>query len=146
MFGKKKRNKFNNHIDTLIGANTRIEGDINFTGGLRIDGHINGNVTAEDENHSTLVLSNAGQINGKIQVANVIINGIVNGPIVAEKYLELQSNAQIHGDVYYEVIEMHLGASVDGKMIRKDKEIQMNQATALISAPTDYKSKNKNNT
>ncbi len=143
MFGKKKRNKFNNHIDTLIGVNTQIKGDINFTGGLRIDGCISGNVIAEDEDHSTLVLSNAGQINGKVQVANVIINGIVSGPIIAAKYLELQSNAQIHGDVHYEVIEMHLGASVDGKMIHRNKETQMTPSTVLISAPTDRHSKNK---
>ncbi len=143
MFGKKKRNKFNNHIDTLIGVNTQIKGNIHFTGGLRIDGCISGNVTAEDEEHSTLVLSNAGQINGKIQVANVIINGIVSGPIIATRYLELQSNARIHGDVHYEVIEIHLGASVDGKMIHRTKEMQTNPSTVLISAPTDHPQKNK---
>lgn len=144
MFGKKKKTKFSSHIDTLIGSNTQIKGDISFTGGLRIDGCINGNVIAEDEEHSTLVLSNAGQINGKIQVANVIINGIVSGPIMATKYLELQSNAQIHGDVYYEVIEVQLGASVDGKMIRSDRKIQTNHTPALTSTTPDHNSENKN--
>lgn len=143
MFGKKKRTKFNNHIDTLIGTNTQIKGDISFTGGLRIDGRINGNVIAGDEEHSTLVLSNAGQIYGKIQVANVIINGMVSGPVMASKYLELQSNAEIHGDVYYEVIEVQLGASVDGKMIRSDRKIQTNHIPALISTTSEHKSKNK---
>ncbi|MCC6922750.1 MAG: polymer-forming cytoskeletal protein [Nitrosomonas sp.] len=143
MFGKKKRTKFNNHIDTLIGTNTQIKGDISFTGGLRIDGRINGNVIAGEDEHSTLVLSNAGQIHGKIQVANVIINGMVNGPVIAAKYLELQSNAEIHGDVYYEVIEVQLGASVDGKMIRSDRKIQTNHTPALISTTSEHKSKNK---
>ncbi|MDC8444988.1 MAG: polymer-forming cytoskeletal protein [Nitrosomonas sp.] len=143
MFGKKKKTKFNSHIDTLIGTNTQIKGDISFTGGLRIDGRIDGNVIAEDEEHSTLVLSNAGQINGTIQVANVIINGIVSGPIMATKYLELQSNAQIHGDVYYEVIEVQLGASVDGKMIRGDRKIQTNHTPALVSAAPDHNPENK---
>jgi len=142
MFGKKKKNKLNHHIDTLIGANTQINGDINFTGGLRIDGHINGNVIAEDVEHSTLVLSDAGHIDGKIQVANVIINGTVNGPIMATKYLELQSNAQVHGDLHYDVIEVQLGALVDGKMIRSERKIQSEKPTPLISTSPDQKSKN----
>ncbi|PTN11033.1 cytoskeletal protein CcmA (bactofilin family) [Nitrosomonas aestuarii] len=135
MFGKKKKTKMHNHIDTLIGANTNITGDINFSGGLRIDGHINGNVIAEDEEQSTLVLSDAGHIEGKIQVANVIINGTVTGPIHAFKYLELQGNAQIHGDVHYGAIEIKLGASVDGKMIHQDKLQSEKMVTLIPVAP-----------
>ncbi len=121
MFGKKKRTKLHNHIDTLVGANTHIQGDVNFSGGLRVDGHIKGNVTAQNEEQSTLVLSDAGHIEGKIQVANVVINGTVTGPIHASKYLELQGNAQVYGDVHYGSIEMQYGASVEGKMLHQDK-------------------------
>ncbi len=135
MFGKKKKTKMHNHIDTLIGANTNITGDINFIGGLRIDGHINGNIIAEDEEQSTLVLSDAGHIEGKIQVANVIINGTVTGPIHASRYLELQGNAQIHGDVHYGSIEIKLGASVDGKMIHQDKLQSEKMVTLIPVAP-----------
>jgi len=142
MFGKKKKNKVSNHIDTLIGVNTQINGDINFSGGLRIDGYVSGNIVADDEEHSTLVLSNEGHVDGKIQVANVIINGTVKGPIMASKYLELKANAQVYGDVLYEVIEMQLGATVDGKMLRKDKTIQSEKMTPLISAAPDQKIKN----
>lgn len=142
MFGKKKKNRFSNHIDTLIGANTRIAGDINFTGGLRIDGYIKGNVTAEDDEHSTLVLSDAGHIDGKIQVANVIINGTVSGPIIATKYLELQGNAKIHGDVHYDAIEIQLGASVDGKMIRADNQAQTEKMTVLIPTAPEQNANN----
>ncbi|GJL75380.1 MAG: hypothetical protein NMNS02_14860 [Nitrosomonas sp.] len=135
MFGKKKKTKMHNHIDTLIGANTNITGDIHFIGGLRIDGHINGNVIAEDEEQSILVLSDAGHIEGKIQVANVIINGTVTGPIYASKYLELQGSAQIHGDVHYGSIEIKLGASVDGKMIHQDKLQSEKMVTLIPAAP-----------
>ena len=83
MFGRRKKNQLHHHIDTLIGANTNLIGDIHFTGGLRVDGHIAGNVTATGNEHDTLVLSNAGSVTGKISVANVVINGTVNGPIHA---------------------------------------------------------------
>lgn len=139
MFGKKKKNRINNHIDTLIGANTQISGDISFSGGLRIDGYVQGNIIANEEEHSTLVLSDTGHIDGKIEVAHVIINGTVKGPIVAEKYLELKANAQIYGDVIYDVIEMQLGASVDGKMIRQDKTIHVEKNPPLITNVTDKK-------
>lgn len=135
MFGKKKKTKLHNHIDTLIGVNTNIAGDVNFRGGLRVDGHISGNVIADDDDQSTLVLSDAGQIEGKIQVANVIINGTVTGPIHALKYLELQGNAQVHGDVHYGSIEMQLGALVDGKMIHQDKHQSEEMVTLIPAAP-----------
>lgn len=135
VFGKKKKAKLHNHIDTLIGANTQIKGDISFSGGLRVDGHINGNVIAEDGEQSTLVLSDAGYIEGKIQVPNVVINGTVTGPIYAPKYLELQGNAQVHGDVHYGSIEVKLGASVDGKMIHQDKLQSEKMVTLIPAAP-----------
>jgi cytoskeletal protein CcmA (bactofilin family) len=121
MFGRKKKKSLHPHIDTLIGANTHITGDINFTGGLRIDGHISGNVIAADDEHSTLVLSTEGSITGKIKVANVVINGTVTGPIQAQEYLELQEKAKVYGDVQYGSLEIQLGASVEGKMIHQSK-------------------------
>ncbi|PSJ18232.1 bactofilin family protein [Nitrosomonas supralitoralis] len=122
MFGRKKKNQLDHRIDTLIGTNTRITGDIHFTGGLRIDGHITGNIFAIDDEHSTLVLSNEGSIKGKIKATNVVINGTVSGPIDAQGYLELQEKAKVYGDVHYGSIEIQLGASVDGKMIHQYKQ------------------------
>ncbi|WP_295627294.1 polymer-forming cytoskeletal protein [uncultured Nitrosomonas sp.] len=121
MFGRKKKNQLHHHIDTLIGANTKISGDIHFTGGLRIDGHITGNIFATDDEHSTLVLSNEGSIRGNIKATNVVINGTVTGPIDAQGYLELQEKAEVFGDVHYGSLEIRLGASVAGKMIHKHK-------------------------
>ncbi|SER42896.1 protein CcmA, bactofilin family [Nitrosomonas sp. Nm51] len=136
MFGKKKKAKLHSHIDTLIGAQTQITGDICFSGGLRVDGNIKGNIVSEDGEQHTLILSNAGYIEGKIQAANVVINGTVKGPIHASRYLELQENAQIHGDVYYGSIEVKLGASVDGKMIHQDK-LQSEKLVTLIPAASE---------
>ncbi|MEK6596538.1 MAG: polymer-forming cytoskeletal protein [Pseudomonadota bacterium] len=121
MFGRKKKNQLHNHIDTLIGVNTNITGDISFSGGLRIDGHITGNIIAADDEHSTLVLSDEGRIEGEIKVANIVINGTVTGPIHARGYLELQAKAKVYGDIHYGSLEIQLGASVEGKMIHQDK-------------------------
>lgn len=127
MFGRKKKNRLHNHIDTLIGVNTSIVGDISFSGGLRVDGHITGNVIATDDEQSTLVLSDAGSIKGKIKVANIIINGTVTGPIHAQGYLELQAKARVYGDVHYGALEIQLGASVEGKMIHEYKSASNNK-------------------
>lgn len=120
MFGKKKKNPLHHHIDTLIGANTKITGDIHYAGGLRVDGHITGNVIAAGGEHDTLVLSNEGSIQGNIEAANVVINGTVTGPIRAQSYLELQENATVYGDIEYGSLEIHLGATVHGNLIHQD--------------------------
>lgn len=136
MFGKSKKGKLHSHIDTLIGEKTHIEGNINFSGGLRVDGHVCGNITAIGDIQSTLILSDQGNIDGKIQVSNIVINGTVTGPIQADEYLELQSKAKVFGDVQYGSMEIQLGASVEGKLIRKDN-IQSEKLVTLIPASPD---------
>lgn len=122
MFGRKKKNHLHHAIDTLIGANTYITGDINFSGGLRIDGHVVGNVIANSEQpDNTLVLSNEGSIKGNIKAANVVLNGTVTGSIEAIDYLDLQEHANVRGDVHYGALEIQLGAAVEGKMIHHGK-------------------------
>lgn len=128
MFGRKKKNHLHHHIDSLIGTNTHITGDISFTGGLRIDGHIVGNVIAVDERQSTLVLSNEGSIKGNIKAANIVLNGTVIGSIQAGEYLDLQECAKVYGDVMYGTLEIQLGASVEGKMIHQGTETEHTQS------------------
>lgn len=115
MFGKKR--KLVSDIDTLIGPDTRVTGDIQFAGGLRVDGHINGSVTVTDKQHSLLVLSEQGVVEGKIKVPYQVINGTVKGPIYSSENLELQPSAKITGDIYYKTIKIHQGAMVEGKMV-----------------------------
>jgi cytoskeletal protein CcmA (bactofilin family) len=112
-----KDSKPQNRIDTLIGAGTTITGDITFSGGLRIDGEINGNVRATGDQGSTLVISEHARIQGEVSVAHLVINGAVTGPVVCSGFLELQAKARVTGDIQYNSIEMHLGAVVEGRMI-----------------------------
>lgn len=116
MFGN-KQHKPQNRIDSLIGAGTIVEGDLNFTGGLRIDGQVNGNIVAAQGKPSTLVLSEHAKVNGAVSATHLVINGTINGPVTADEYLELQAKARVAGDVHYKTLEVQLGAIVEGRMI-----------------------------
>ncbi|HEX6706352.1 MAG TPA: polymer-forming cytoskeletal protein [Albitalea sp.] len=112
MFSKSKQPP----IRTLIGEGTVIQGELRFTEGLRIDGEVHGDVVASGEGHSILVISEKARVLGKVRAAHVIVNGTVHGPIQSDELLELQPKASIVGDVRYEVLEMHQGASIDGEL------------------------------
>ena len=117
MFGKKSNTKPQSRIDCLIGTGTTIEGNITFSGGLRVDGRVRGSVVATDGKDGTLVLSEQAQIEGEIRVSHVVINGTVVGPVHAAEYIELQAKANVTGDVYYKTLEMQLGAVLQGRMV-----------------------------
>ena len=123
MFSK-KHSKPQTQIDSLIGAGTTIEGNLNFSGGLRIDGQINGNVVAAQDKPSTLVLSEHARVNGEVNVTHLVINGTISGPVFASEYMELQSKAKINGDVHYTTLEIQLGAIVDGRLIHSNTSAQ----------------------
>lgn len=106
-----------NRIDSLIGAGTKVNGDVHFSGGLRVDGEISGNVIADPAKSSTLVLSEHARVDGEISVTHLVVNGVVTGPIYAAEYLELQSKAKVTGDVKYKTLEIQLGAIVEGKLV-----------------------------
>jgi cytoskeletal protein CcmA (bactofilin family) len=117
MWGHRKRSTPQKRIDSLIGAGTVVSGDVTFTGGLRVDGRVQGNVVAANGEPSTLVLSEQAKIDGEIRVSHMVINGTVNGPLIANDYLELQPKARIVGDVTYKTLEMHVGAVIQGRLI-----------------------------
>ena len=121
MFGKRS-NKPQNRIDSLIGAGTKIEGNISFAGGLRVDGEIQGNVTAVADQASTLVVSEHASIEGEIRDSHLVANGAINGPDFATESLELQSHSRVRGDVHYNTLEMHLGAIVEGRLVHRSSE------------------------
>lgn len=132
MFGK-KTDKPQNQIDSLIGIGTRIDGNISFSGGLRIDGHVRGNITAIGDKPSALVLSDQGIIEGKIQVSHAVINGTIVGAIQTNEYVELQAKARVSGDVHYKTMEIQLGASIDGMLLHQDAQSD-NKVVTLIPA------------
>jgi len=112
MFGKKAQPP----IKSLIAQGSRIDGNLTFTDGLRVDGEVVGDIRANAEQSSILVISEAAVVQGEIHADHVIVNGTVRGPIYAKDLLELQPKARIEGDVYYKAIEMHLGAVIAGQL------------------------------
>lgn len=104
-------------IDTLVGQKAVFKGDLEFNGGLRVDGQVKGNVIAKDDSNSTVVVSESGEIEGNINVPHVIINGTINGNIKSGGRVELQAKSRINGDVHYKAVEMELGASINGNLV-----------------------------
>jgi len=128
MFGSKSKST----IDSLIGLSTRIEGNLHFKGGLRIDGHVRGNVIADPSLASMLVISEHAVIEGEVRAAHLVVNGQINGPVHSSELLELQPKARITGDVYYKALEMHGGALVSGKLTHD----QVEEPVLKLAAPT----------
>ena len=106
-------------IDTLIGAGTRIIGDVQFTGGFHVDGHVKGNVDAAADSGATLSVSDGGVVEGSVAVPNVVLNGTVKGDILAHDRVELGATAKVAGNVYYGLREMEMGAEINGKLIHE---------------------------
>jgi cytoskeletal protein CcmA (bactofilin family) len=129
-----KHSKPQTQIDSLIGAGTTIEGNLNFSGGLRIDGKVNGNVIAAQGKPSTLVLSEHARVVGEVNVTHLVINGTIDGSVFASEYMELQGKAKVNGDVHYNTMEIQLGAIVEGRLVHsnvaaKDKVVTLKTAS-----------------
>jgi len=118
MLGKKPGEKPCSTIDTLIGEQTTITGNLVFSGGLRIDGKVHGDITAQGEG-STLILSERGEVVGNMRVPHLVINGSVKGNVHSMECVELQAKAEITGDMTYKTLEMALGATVNGSLIHE---------------------------
>lgn len=129
MFSSKDKGE-NTHYDTLISSKTEIVGDVKFTGGLHIDGIIKGNLLAESNSGAVVRISDKGRIEGQIHAPNVIINGVVMGDVHADEYIELAKKAQVTGDVYYRMMEMVMGAEVNGKLHHEAKGDARKKAVA----------------
>ena len=135
MFKRKKQTTTGpTRIDTLVGAGTRIIGDVHFSGGLHVDGHVKGNVDAPPASGSTLSVSDAGVIEGSVAVPNVVLNGVVKGDILANGRVELGTNARVSGNVYYGLIEMAMGAAINGKLIHEPRKGEAIPGAALVQA------------
>jgi cytoskeletal protein CcmA (bactofilin family) len=135
MFGWKKTPP----IRTLIGEGTVITGEIRFADGLRIDGEVVGNISCTGEARSLLVISEKARVVGKVRAGHVIINGSVEGPVMAEDLLELQPKARIVGDVRYEALEMHQGATIDGELrpLKTEDKPSLKLAASSAGASAD---------
>lgn len=108
--------KENSSIKTLIAPGTRIQGDLEFQDGMRVDGQVYGAIRASGEGGSLLVISEGAVAEGGLKADHIIINGTVKGPVEAREVLELQPKAKIEGDVQYASLEMHQGATICGQL------------------------------
>ena len=106
-------------VTTVVGKNTEIKGDLTFSGGLHVDGIIRGNVIGNDDNGSMLSLSERGLIEGEVKVSNIVLNGSVVGDVYAGNHIELAPNGRVTGNVYYNLIEMKVGAVVNGNLVHQ---------------------------
>ena len=121
MFGK-KTNFSSARIDTLIGQGTEINGDLVYAGGLHVDGRINGNVVAEEGSSSILILSEFGHIEGEVKVPSIVINGKIVGDVHGSTRVELAPKSRVKGSVYYNLIEMAIGAEVNGALVHQPND------------------------
>ncbi len=113
--GKNKKAK----VHTLIGSDTEVRGDVSFNGGLFVDGAIIGNVEAKSGSNSTLNLSDQGSIEGQVRVPHIMLNGTVIGDVYASERIELAAEARVTGNVYYNLVEMAIGAEINGQMVHE---------------------------
>ncbi len=122
MWGNRKKMS-SAQVDTLVGRHTVVEGNMRFSGGLHVEGTIRGNLYADDgERPSILILNEGGRIEGEVNVPRVVINGTVEGDVHASERVELAPKARISGSVYYNLIEMAMGAEVNGNLIRRSND------------------------
>ena len=123
MFGSNKNsnNRPTMTIDTLIGAKTKIKGDITFSGGFRVDGCVVGTVSSDGGPDSVLSISDQGSVEGVVRAPHVIINGVMKGDVIASERVELAAQARVHGNVHYKVLEMAAGAQITGRVVREDE-------------------------
>ncbi len=117
----KKGNKIDGRIDNLVGTDTVITGDLTFSGGLRVDGTIRGNVQEQAGSQGTIILGESGRIEGVVSATNIVLIGTVVGLVSAGKFIELQATARIEGELHYTSLEMHMGSVVDGKLTHSEK-------------------------
>lgn len=120
MLGNK--NKATGHYDTLVSNKSEFIGDLHFSGGLHIDGRIKGNLIADEQSGAVVRISETGVVEGEIRVPNIIINGTVVGNVYSGQHVELAKKALVNGDVHYNMMEMVMGAQVNGSLIHQGKD------------------------
>ena len=131
MLGRKQRR--HTVVETLVGANTRISGDLHFSGGCHVDGTVNGSVTADPDSKSALSISEEGNIDGGVTVPFVVLHGIVRGDVFANQRVELGPTARVIGNVYYNLIEMAIGAEINGKLVHQPEgQVPLLEQTAKL--------------
>ena len=124
-------------IDTLIGANAEVKGTLVFSGGLRIDGKVQGSIMAPAEDNSTVILSERAQVEGDVQVPHITLQGRIKGNVHSSERIEVQRKAEIVGDVHYNTIQIAVGATVDGNLVHiEEKQVEEPGVVAKLKPAT----------
>ena len=134
MFKNKSTHHDGQAIDTLIGPQVILHGDLVFSGGLYVEGRIHGKVIAEEGAPAVLTLAEQGRIEGEIQVPVVVINGELQGDVYASERIELAAKARVLGNVHYKVVEMRAGATLTGRLIHVGAEAVGQVGPTLVAA------------
>ena len=131
MFGRKKNRP--SVANTIVGIDTKVNGDMHFTGGLHVDGIVHGNVSADPDSEASISLADGATIDGGVTVPYVLLEGIVKGDVFANKRVILGSTARVIGNVYYNLIEMAIGAEINGKLVHQPEgQVPLLEQTAKI--------------
>ena len=121
-------------IDTLIGPQVTLHGDLVFSGGLYVEGRVHGRIVAEEGAKAVLILAEQGRIEGEVRVPVVVINGALHGDVHASERVELAAKARVMGNVHYQVVEMRAGATLTGRLIHADAEAEVASGPVLVAA------------
>ena len=121
-----------NSIGTLIGGGTVIEGNVSYSGGLRIDGTVKGDVRCATADACMVIISEMGHVEGEVHAAHLVVSGRITGPVHVTELLELQPKARVTGDVYYRAIEIHQGAVIEGHLIYQASSERSNKGPATL--------------
>jgi cytoskeletal protein CcmA (bactofilin family) len=136
MFGSDKKSpRHGNSVETLVGPRAVIRGDINFSGGLYVEGTIYGKVVADEGSAAVLTLAEDGRIEGEVRAPVVVISGTMTGDVYASERVELAANARVQGNIHYKVVEMAAGAMITGRLIHAEAPLAQLTGPAAESSP-----------
>ena len=144
MFGKKKIKSA--QIDTLIGKNTTVKGDLHYRGGLHIEGKVQGNLIADANDKTVLIVSEKGFVEGDVKGPVIILNGTIEGDVYSTATLEMAQHAKVKGNVYYNLLEMEVGAKVNGSLIHQSVSSKAKREKASSTEKADNSEPSEPNT
>ena len=104
--------------DTIVGSNAEFVGNLTFSKILKISGTVKGNIESTEDGDAKIIIDEKGLVEGDVTAPVIILQGEVNGNVHSSSKMEIDATALITGNVYYDILEMHGGSTVNGSLIR----------------------------
>lgn len=98
---------------TLIAGDTELRGNLRFSGAVKVEGRVIGNIDADE---GAVSVQQEGYVEGIIKAPRVLVNGVIVGDVHAFEHLQLGAEARVDGDLYYRFMEMVSGAQINGQL------------------------------